>query len=498
MKLPILILLALAGCVGSPIHESMHYESVQSTIKKNNTALLTLHTGLDKAEVQKRLKAPVQTSEPHQIMSHTFQYHDKPWTLFKKKPTDAHYYFAPRWGDRGQKVFHCLKDKTTGRALTPAEAETVAKALILERLKGPTHYDALRDQTKLRGNLTVGQILDEWETAGFPGSDRRPRGAPQQKRQKDLLPALGRWWRPRLLNTIKGPTLGDYAEWRRANCRKGFSGDRVIDLDLNVLSCAFDWAVATGRAEQNPFKDRPRFQHSDDITHSPAYMPQSDEEFHILCGALLLSADPYYVVAGAQLIYLGLTGQRPGEAPYLRWDATFAGSHPEPGHRYPITVEGGKAELLAVHRLKGGINPAVRVRPALGAFLAAWQPYSQARWGSKFYFPNPSDPKTPFAAPNSRQLDKPLTDVATQLKLGERHPHAMRAYYVRVRRSQGADDSTIALELGQGSGAKMIVQTYGEARGIHGDGRFDWLPAGKDVVPCWERLPAPLSNIVHL
>ena len=71
----------------------------------------------------------------------------------------------------------------------------------------------------------------------------------------------------------------------------------------------------------------------------------------------------------------------------------------------------------------------------------------------------------------------------------------MRAYYVRVRRSQGIDDATIAVELGQGSGPGLVVRTYGERLAIlGGDGLYDWLPA--DGKPCWDRLRAP-ANVIQ-
>jgi hypothetical protein len=59
MKHPILLLaLLLVGCVGSPVHETAHYNSVQSLVKKNNAAILMLHAGMDKTEVTKAMKAP--------------------------------------------------------------------------------------------------------------------------------------------------------------------------------------------------------------------------------------------------------------------------------------------------------------------------------------------------------------------------------------------------------------------------------------------------------
>lgn len=60
MKILTIILLPviLAGCVGSPIHSTLKYDSVQSTIKHNNKDLLALNVGMTKYEVRKLLGDP--------------------------------------------------------------------------------------------------------------------------------------------------------------------------------------------------------------------------------------------------------------------------------------------------------------------------------------------------------------------------------------------------------------------------------------------------------
>ena len=57
--------------------------------------------------------------------------------------------------------------------------------------------------------------------------------------------------------------------------------------------------------------------------------------------------------------------------------------------------------------------------------------------------------------------------------------HGMRSYYVNVRRSQGAADSEIALEIGHSSN-HQIFETYGEVLPI----KIGWKPDGH---PAWER-----------
>ncbi len=51
----------LAGCVGSPVHSTLKYESVQSTIKHNNADLLSLKIGMTKDDVRKLMGNPEQS-----------------------------------------------------------------------------------------------------------------------------------------------------------------------------------------------------------------------------------------------------------------------------------------------------------------------------------------------------------------------------------------------------------------------------------------------------
>jgi hypothetical protein len=73
---------------------------------------------------------------------------------------------------------------------------------------------------------------------------------------------------------------------------------------------------------------------------------------------------------------------------------------------------------------------------------------------------------------------------------------------VRVRRSQGADDATIAGELGQTTNGKLIRSTYGNPDDMHGGSLFDWLPEDDKHQPApvaWAALDLQQpSNIIAL
>ncbi len=55
----------LTGCVGSPIHSTLTFSSIQSTIKKNNSSLVQLQTGMTQNEVRIILGEP-ERSEGYQ------------------------------------------------------------------------------------------------------------------------------------------------------------------------------------------------------------------------------------------------------------------------------------------------------------------------------------------------------------------------------------------------------------------------------------------------
>lgn len=51
-------LLLFAGCVGSPFHSTLTYDSVKKTIKKNSAALMKLKAGMSQDEVRTVMGEP--------------------------------------------------------------------------------------------------------------------------------------------------------------------------------------------------------------------------------------------------------------------------------------------------------------------------------------------------------------------------------------------------------------------------------------------------------
>ncbi len=384
-----------------------------------------------------------------------------------------------------------------------AAAETAAR-----RAAQSGKLDQLRAILAPAAVVTVGQLAAEWIASGYARANRRPRTTAQQRTQALFLGYALDWWSDRPAHTITGPDLGNYAAARRATTRPGTTGDRSIDVELGILSNLYQWAVATGKAPSNPFAKRPRFQDSAEIEHCAAYQPASDEELHQLCALILRpvgrnSVEPSNAVIAAQLMFQALTGLRPGEPGLLRWDADYTAGTYQPGHLRRALYDGTERELLAVGRLKRGQNPTVLVHPALRSFIEAWRPYCAANYpASPWWFPNPHNQQKPLIEPghSGRILNGPLNAAAAALKVGERHGHAMRAYHVRVLRSQGVLDATIAARLGQSGGARLIETIYGKPTDSFGDGRFDFLPSPESQIrPAWELFTTtPATNIIAI
>lgn len=376
---------------------------------------------------------------------------------------------------------------------TAEQAEAIRRARqFLLAWEGSTDRH-MRAQAELAGpaRTTYADLAAAWAAAGYPDGDEHPRPLPAAERMASTIRRALDWWGSQDPLLTSRDTLREFARARRAVARRRRHqrGDRVIDLELAALSCLCQWAVATRRLERNPLADRPRYRRPEDVRHCNKYRPATDEELHAILRWMWQPAEPTKrVVAGAVLAWCALTGQRPGEVGYLRADAQAAGDRRQPGARW--TVRDGSARI-ACHRAKNGINPAVRIHPALEAYLDAWLRFRREHWPrSPWYFPDPDAPQHPL--PQDR-LNAHLDAATAALGLPERHPHAMRAYYVRARRSDGIDDGTIAVELGQSSGPALVTNTYGRADDILGDGAFDWLPESAE--PAWSLLKTATEPI---
>ena len=433
-------------------------------------------------------------------MNPTFTHAGRTWTLFRHPATlqrhrrgeltDAELEHQP-WYIRV--LIDGSRRPVNLRTHLVPDAIRQAKAALRERHK--PSFTALLEAARVRQAVTLDSLVAEWVTLGCPHANGEPRTPAQRDRITTTLRIPLTWWGSRGASSVRPRDMHDYLAHRRSTCRTGDTGERAVDLELAALSVCCQWAVATERLQANPFATRPRFRRAERVTSCHTYMPGSDDELHRLIGHLWSDpADLVSMVAGGHLLCSALTGLRPGEPGFLlRRTVASAEGVRRPGAWYTIDQDGSPVTKLAVSRLKHGQNLAVVVRPALREFLEAWEAWLDAHLPTcQHLFPDPNTAGQPLVpvgdSGRTGTLRHRLNAACSALGVGERHPHGMRAFYVRVRRAMGMDDATIASELGQSGGEGLIRRTYGDPQDVRGDRAFDWLPSTGE--PCWKSLRA--------
>ena len=199
-------------------------------------------------------------------------------------------------------------------------------------------------------------------------------------------------------------------------------------------------------------------------------MPQNADELHQLAGKLF--QHPHSVVLGFQLLFEAYTGLRTAEI--LMWGQDGFGE----------LVQG--STFVRSWRAKGqhATNPYVQVNDGLRALLGAHRSWKEANYPTRQEF---------FPSHCGGIVDKGALAHALRriCKGGKKFTsHGMRAFYVLIRRSQGATDAQIAFEIGHTSGGACITSTYGgvpESWRNGGGPNLQWLPAGE---PAWAT-PSP-------
>jgi hypothetical protein len=211
-----------------------------------------------------------------------------------------------------------------------------------------------------------------------------------------------------------------------------------------------------------------------------------------------IASDNKRVIVGAWQAFSGMTGLRPGEHKFLQ-RVPAATAFPSdlraapPGLIYPMP---DGTRRMKVFRTKRGQNPAVLVHAALKDFLDHYLPWL-ASYYSTLPTPNLALHKPLFPdLEGEGKLNAYLRRACVAVKLPKMKPHGFgRAYYVRVRRSQGIDDASISAELGQKSDGSLIRFVYGDPMYPVGGNLHNWVT--ENGVTAWQQLTITTpSNIV--
>lgn len=419
--------------------------------------------------------------------------------------------------DRSFKLSNLDKDAIRG-----------AKDILNGHRDRPEDFSAWLSDRAARRGVTLQVLAEDWFNLGLPDDGGHPRDQKAADQLKWFTNQALKWWGPRPALSITQAHMLDFAAWRRSKCAESGrgTGDRSVDLELAALSSMCQWAAAAQKVSSNPFADRPRFRRPEDIRHCHEFMPESDEQWHAVLNWFWTTQynqddlsnrykaaelDLRTRVAGAWLAWCGLVGLRPEEPQYLFRYATLQSPPTSPDRLPPGTIFPTRDGLrkMKIVRTKHGQNPYVVIHAAAADFLDHWSRWLGANIKPAIdslaqpWFPDPLKPSVPLCAGDFSILNKRLDDACVACGSRKLKPKGFgRAYYVRVRRSQGAADPAIACELGQTTNGELIRETYGNPDDMVGGALFDWLPEDdkqNPVATAWKLLlPAEQSNIITL
>jgi hypothetical protein len=273
------------------------------------------------------------------------------------------------------------------------------------------------------------------------------------------------------------------------------TGLRTVDLDLNCLNNAMRWAVRKTLLKTNPAASRAHYYTKSDATHCREFAPENADELHGIAGVFMASRRSETL--GWWLLYEGATGLRSEETVLLQMNARSD----EPGG---FTADGGS---MCVRRAKKSkkFNLYVQVHEGLKSIRKAHAIWHAQRYPlSPWFFPGRSRKSSGHVDKSSltKSLDR-LYQVYVNFRKTEKDPKkfpkkpyltrkytshgAGRAFYVLVRRSQGASDPQIAYELNQIGGVGTLEQVYGLPPEHWKNGnapRLSWIPTAP---PAWTK-----------
>ena len=269
---------------------------------------------------------------------------------------------------------------------------TARRALHLKALDGLTSASPYDEApAKSTQAATVADLCQEFLKAGCPDKQRQFKtghGLDEEKRRVRYLQAWDGWGDA---EKISNAVLLRYETYRKGMKGTKLKNGRSIDMEVTTLKNVLRWGVLCERIKAYPFANVEiiKFQKGESA-HAKHHCAQSPEELHTLAARLF--SFPQSEVLGFQYLFEAFTGLRTSEALACRWNAKYG----EPGF-----IDG---DYLHVGRKKDGVNPWVKIHPALRALLDAmklWRdtrkviinnkaefPLSKSQW----FFPSPQYP----------------------------------------------------------------------------------------------------------
>jgi integrase len=464
-----------------------------------------------------------------------------PAIIIKLKPRQAYKLVVDRNGNRIRGLYHdengvfYERPKVAGRrtwfrlqTVAPAwpPADKIIQRAILElsdrRLKqagaaigNGVDLDPYKRAKALEA-MNLEQLAHFYLEAGCPKRPNGTRTGQTLGEEKSRIETLLEWWRRIAADKIEPGHCHQYAQWRKNKMRSDFGaryktlpeaerpdppkGDRQVEKELVTLSNILWWGSqnsgATGLKE-NPLRhDRPRFVNAKEVRHCRDAMPESFDELNAIC-RMLVSDGPRTEVLAFQACAEALIGHRTSEILRLRWDAK---SKDEPGF---LSKTPTGRRLLWLHKSKSskGTFPYIEIHPMLGEFLEALKAWRDRRYPkAPWFFPSYMDEG--LRPVQRHALTHALGRICRAMGIEHRTSHGMRAFFATVLRSggypgrpDGIPDSEVAIRMGQRSGGRLMVTTYGDVP----EDPLTWR-LSKGNKPFWaafQQTPAILARIVR-
>ncbi len=303
--------------------------------------------------------------------------------------------------------------------------------------------------------LIVDQILDNYVAAGQPTVKKRklkPKSPTSIRNEQYSLHPLRIYFGRKIGERLTLADCDGYHAWRNQGGyvstfslrghqieKRTKGGNRVVDLNLVVLSNALELAIRQGYLMSNPIKDRGRYSDDADVRHCREVAPTPR--------GLVLIVDwleRNELQQEADFTrYLAYTGLRLGEGLNSRWPQVD-----------------WKDQLLHVRRSKRGVSPFVPILPELEGLLHRMEKEAKG----ELMFPSPFDRTLPRDGSSYRRR---LAQAAATCCLPHVTPQGLRSYFVTQARQSGLTDAEVAQLIGDKTGPVLISEVYGDVRPDH-------------------------------
>ena len=380
-----------------------------------------------------------------------------------------------------------IAGKRTWRRLFSMDLASAEREMWARRTQQAQSKHGLDKDPYAPPSATVGELAAEWETRGCPKTDGHRREGPQLQAHKLALRRVLPFWKDIVADQITSKDIDKFRDWRtrelHSSARDGLS---TVDMELTILSGMFMWSMDGERLKVNPLAGRKKFANPKDMIHCRERAPRDADELHALARRFFQTRSES---GGWAILLQAMTGCRANEVLALSWDAQ--------GEDAGAIKDEADSRILCLKRSKNGVNPFALIHPALAECLRELRRWRDWRYPqSPWFIPSPRDPMLPL---NEDVVPHGLAAIAEGICGQGQHrtTHGLRSYYVTVRRSQGIPDGQIAVEIGDASGAAIIVRVYGDLppgwRGAKNP--LTWLP--KHGEPAWAALDMP-ANVVPM